>query len=111
MVIANHISFRVLFDKIASVYFIRKKYICIFALETATPGNQHCASCIDTLSFPISNKVESSILLKQPSSDARRPVPFQGPLSGARAQHLGCFFRDLSGNRLSSVPSYDVAPS
>ena len=41
----------VLFDKIASTYFIRK-YIYILALEMASPGNQHCANCIGTLSFP-----------------------------------------------------------
>jgi len=52
-VISNHSSFRVLFDKIASVYFIRKKYIHIIALEMASPGNQHCANCIDTYLFPI----------------------------------------------------------
>jgi len=41
----------VLFDKIASVYFILKKYIDILALKMATPWNRHCASCIGTLSF------------------------------------------------------------
>jgi len=40
----------VLFDKIASVYL---KNIYISALEMASPGNQHCANCIGTLSFPI----------------------------------------------------------
>jgi len=30
-----------------------KKYIFILALEMASPGNQHCANCIGTLSFPI----------------------------------------------------------
>jgi len=39
-------------DKIASMYFIRK-YIYILALEMASPENQHCASCIGTLSFPV----------------------------------------------------------
>jgi len=43
----------VLFDKIVSVYFIRKIFFYILALEMASPGNQHCASCIGTLSFPI----------------------------------------------------------
>ena len=50
LVISNHNSFRVLFDKIAFVYFIWK-YIYILALEMASPGNQHCANCIGTLSF------------------------------------------------------------
>jgi len=46
----RHNSFRVLFDKIASVYFTWK-YIYILASEMASPWNQHCASCIGTLSF------------------------------------------------------------
>jgi len=29
-------------------------YICILALEMASLWNQHCASCIGTLSFPTS---------------------------------------------------------
>ena len=31
-----------------------EKYIYILALEMASPGNQYCANCIGTLSFPIS---------------------------------------------------------
>jgi len=34
-------------------YILFEKYIYILALEKASPGNQHCASCIGTLSFPI----------------------------------------------------------
>ena len=37
LVVSNCDSFRVLLDKIASVYFIRKKYINILALEMASP--------------------------------------------------------------------------
>jgi len=51
--ISNHNSFCVLFDKIASVYFI-SKIIYILALEMASPGNQLCVNCIGTLSFPLS---------------------------------------------------------
>ena len=40
-----------LFDKIASVYFIGKIYF-YFCNGNASPGNQHCANCISTLSFP-----------------------------------------------------------
>jgi len=50
-----------LFDKTASVHFIRKKYIYILALEMASPGNQHCASCIGTLSFLIAEWQRSEI--------------------------------------------------
>jgi len=41
LVISNHNSFRVLFDKIASIILF-EKYIQILALEMANPGNQHC---------------------------------------------------------------------
>ena len=40
-----------LFDKIAWVYFIGKVYF-YFCNGNASPGNQHCANCISTLSFP-----------------------------------------------------------
>jgi len=32
-----------------------EKYIYILALEKASPENQHCANCINTLSFPIAD--------------------------------------------------------
>ena len=35
------------------ILFYKYIYIFILALEMASPGNQHCASCIGTLSFPI----------------------------------------------------------
>ena len=34
-------------------YILFEKYIDISALEMARPGNQHCASCIGALSFPV----------------------------------------------------------
>jgi len=43
----------VLFDKIATIHFVCEKYINILALEMASQGNQHCASCIGTLSFAV----------------------------------------------------------
>ena len=49
-----------LFEKIASVYFIWK-YIYILALEMASPGNQHCANYIGTLSFPMGRRVGASV--------------------------------------------------
>jgi len=42
----------VLFGKILS-YILFEKYIYILALEMTSTGNQHCANCIGTLSFPI----------------------------------------------------------
>jgi len=53
LLIFNHNSFRVLVDKIASVYFSWKKNIYILALETASPRNQHCANCFGTLPFSV----------------------------------------------------------
>jgi len=53
LVISNHESFRVLFDKIASVFYLKKKSVNILASEMASPKNRHCANCIGTLSFPI----------------------------------------------------------
>jgi len=51
MLISNHNSFRVLFDKIASVYFIWKNIYLAF--QMGSPGNQYCANCIGTLSLPV----------------------------------------------------------
>jgi len=42
----------VLFDKMLP-YILFEKNIGILALEMASRGNQHCADCIGTLSFPI----------------------------------------------------------
>jgi len=39
-------------------YILFEKNIYILALEMAGPGNQHCASCIDTLSFPVSQSTD-----------------------------------------------------
>jgi len=30
--------------------------VCVLALEMARPGNQHCANCIGTLSFPVGSE-------------------------------------------------------
>jgi len=34
-------------------YIVFEKYIFILALEMASSGNQRCANCIGTLSFPM----------------------------------------------------------
>ena len=34
-------------------YILFETQIYILALEMASPGNQHCANCIGTLSFPM----------------------------------------------------------
>ena len=36
-------------------YILCEKYIYILALEMTSPGNRHCANCIGTLYFPISD--------------------------------------------------------
>jgi len=53
MVILNHNSFRVLPYMIASVYFIWKHIYILARKMASSPGKQHCASCIGTLSFLI----------------------------------------------------------
>jgi len=40
-----------LFDKILLSCILFEKYINILALEMASRGKRHCASCISTLSF------------------------------------------------------------
>jgi len=68
-VISNHNSFRALSDKIASVYFIWKKYIYILALGMASSGNQHCANCIGALSFPMTLWVSGTCPQSAPSPE------------------------------------------
>jgi len=47
LVISNHNSFRLPFDKITAVYFILKIYLCF------NHWNPHCTNCIGTLLFPV----------------------------------------------------------
>jgi len=60
--ISDHKSFRVLSEK-SFPYILFDKYIDIFAHKMASPGNQHSASCIGTLSFPISSCSNSITLI------------------------------------------------
>ena len=39
--------------KLLRVFYLKKKHVNILALEMASPGNPHCASCIGTLSVPV----------------------------------------------------------
>ena len=51
----NFVRFRLLF-----FYFnvsFRVSFCAFFNAEMASPGNQHCASCTGTLSFPIAVRV------------------------------------------------------
>jgi len=52
----------VLFDKIAGDNFSSKLFY-IFALGMASSMNQHCASCINTFSFPIVVKQTAIFIL------------------------------------------------
>jgi len=45
-------QFKMLFDKIAFIYFIRKKYSNILALEMASQEYGHCANYINAFSLP-----------------------------------------------------------
>jgi len=51
LVISNHNSFRVVFEKKLLPSILFEKYTYILALEMASPGNQHLANFIRTLSF------------------------------------------------------------
>ena len=53
LVISNHNSFRVLFDKNCFRIYYLKDILIFLALEMACPGNRHCANCIGTLLFPV----------------------------------------------------------
>jgi len=61
LVISNHNSYGVLFDKLLP-YILFEKYIYILALETARPENQHCANCIGTFSFPAATDVACCVV-------------------------------------------------
>jgi len=56
------------FDKKILPYILLEKNIYILALEMASPGNQHCANCIGTLSFRIQI---SQMAAKIPETDWR----------------------------------------
>jgi len=77
LVISSHDSFRVLFDKIASAYFICKVYL-YFSIGKANPGNQHCANSIGTLSFSMPVRRRSmkryGVRLSQRSPTAANPL-------------------------------------
>ena len=54
--------------------------VCVLALEMASPGNQHCANCIGTLSLPIRRPSSGALplvppLATQPPDDHFRPLP------------------------------------
>ena len=92
-----------LFDKIASVYFISKKiYINILALEMASPGNQHCAICIGTLSFPVLSVLwmASCFLLMAKhmlANEMRVQTDLAGAALGAKSDVCDCFVENVVG--------------
>jgi len=53
--------------------FYFEKYIHILALEMASPGNQHCVSCIGTLSFSI-EKTELVLGVAAAATGINQPV-------------------------------------
>ena len=50
-------------------YILFEKYIYILALEMASPGNQQCANCIDTLSFPMALTLSMPVGHTTPACD------------------------------------------
>ena len=80
-VFSNHNSFRVPFDKIASVgNILFEKIYLYFSIGNGQPmGNQHCANCIGTLSFTIGNSgrhLEAHCFIQGPEIVAHSDVGF-----------------------------------
>jgi len=71
----------VLFDEIVTVYFIRKIYIYILALEMASPGSQHCANQHTFVPYGFDTCTEITVM---PPRRVRSSMPqerrFQFPL-------------------------------
>ena len=101
-------------------YNLFEKYIYILALETASPGNQHCVSCIGTLSFPISlltslDRVVSSGRSSWPRTRAVPGVDSSARLSACtsavssrpEASRL-CCARALRRHTAGRLPATDV---
>ena len=70
-------------------YILFEKYIYILALEMASPGNQHCDSCIGTLSFPIANPNQGDDVSDGSfRGGGKRPVAdIRGRMSGHSTWH------------------------
>ena len=93
LVISKLYSFRVLFDKIASVYFIREIY-WYFSISVASPGNRHCASCIGTLSCPRAitvsmQPVSTSVARASASTMSRHTAQVDAAGDGKHARSTG----------------------
>ena len=98
MVISKQNSFRVLFDKIASEYFIWK-ISDILASEMVSPGNQHCANCIGTLSFPFGAERRAPVMPRRccwaPAAVYRYLLP--GRRSAANPPHAAAAVVTMMG--------------
>ena len=82
-------------------YILFFKYLYILALEPASPGNQRCASCIGTLSFPLCDVNTERIYLLRWTADTgrgaerawlllHRPVAPPTEQLVASGERLGC---------------------
>jgi len=61
-------------------YILSEKYINISALDSASPGNRHCASCIGTLSFQQLFVAHSGLWICGPeSASVMIRLPHLGP--------------------------------
>ena len=69
-------------------YILFAKYIYILALEMASPGNQHCANCIGTLSFPVCVSTGRRALLPTSSGYTVPPRLQQTRLFGAYSRSV-----------------------
>ena len=74
-------------------YILFEKYIYVLALEMASSGNQHCANCIGTLSFPVLKKVTGPT----PVTAVKRAT-----VCSSRLLTVAELFHAQSGQRVSS---------
>jgi len=75
-------------------YILFEKCTYIFALNAASPRNQHCASCIGTLSFPVWRVCvtrRSAVPEKRwsPDSSAGRTVGVRVEIFGQTSKYMG----------------------
>jgi len=90
-----------------------EKYIYILALEMASPGNQHCANCIGTLSFPTlyrrylaDLKTKSRLLGGAEFRDSTRPSVAG---CGQRSSNTSQRARQVLASRQGDVVSQSVS--
>jgi len=97
-------------------YILFEKYIYISALEMASPGKQHCANCIGTLSFNIflmrkqtkaQNLVDRSFNNLFFRNFVKNPPP--APISG-RGSNTDQAIKAINAHRIYAAEFYNYQP-